>query len=240
MDEVRDPAASVSDDLAWVSQAVEMWIARFEPRLVAVDAPCGRGAKPSGKSARTCEQAAVRDVNELWARGRLDSSVAAVTFGIAPTPHRDRPQPYGWMHTGFAVYGALASSGYERADSLDTLSATDRVAVEVYPDATFWLLGSVGGWGSAVERGAPVARKRHARKAQVVADRLAVLPDALRVALAPSTAFPPTPSRQPDFVDAVAGALTGEMALRHRARSFDGLAGEGSLWLPEVTVGAGR
>lgn len=213
-----------------VSRILDAWVLEVRPGLVCVDAPCAPGRRPDGRRGRLCETECVRIVQGKSGR--------SVRFGIAQTPHVAstawREGLAGWVRTGLSVYGRLAELGYPLASSLAGVNET-KASVEVYPDASFWLwaLATKPGTGRSTADGAPLTRKRHGSRAAQARDRLALLPgplaDGLRRMFCEERV---PPSRQIDFVDAAACAVTGWLALGGEGLWVEGRPGEGGILLP--------
>lgn len=209
--------------------AVRRLLRAWEPALVAVDAPCALACDPRGGWGRLCEALVVDGIQRRWAEVHPGGSRAP--FGIARTPPEDGGRLPGWMRVGLAVFAALAAEGYPLAVGAAACTGGQRAAVEVYPDATFWLLALARDDAGASD-GAPVARKRHAPISAMVADRLALLPPAVRRALLAHPGFPRSPSARIDLIDATAAAWSGQRCLAGEGRFVVGRAGEGALLLP--------
>ena len=223
----------------WVDDALERWIDQYHPDLVAVDAPCAGGQDPRGKRGRLCETAIVDYVDRHWRAAQPEGARGRpVRFGIAATPHAsgDHGEYPGWMAVGFRVYAALAAVGYPVADGAEAVAPGRCAAIEVYPDAAFWLFGMARGGPFPFDDEAPVPRKRHALAGAVATARMELLPEGLSRALEAHPEFPAGVTPRIDFIDAACAAVTGEMALAGRARCIPGRAGEGALWVPDAAA----
>lgn len=179
-------------------------LATYQPVLVAVDAPCGLAGKLGGGWGRLCESLLVAAVRDRWAEVHPFGGPAR--FGIAPSPPLESGKVPGWMRVGLAVFATLQAQGYPLAVDAAALADGRRAAVEVYPDATFWWLALARPDAVRAVAGAPLARKRGSPIADVVAQRVALLPAELRAALLGMPACRPAP----------AGAWTWWTPLRRR------------------------
>ena len=159
-------------------------------------------------------------------------------IGIARTPNAASETVPGWMRTGFATYAALASRGYPLAGDAASVALGQRAAMEVYPDASFWLFAAARprDHAGAPGRRAPLTRKRNARVAAIVADRLPLLTPEIRQRLEQHPHFPLSATARIDYIDASCAAAMGALALAGEARCMSGRAGEGGIWLPEWSV----